>query len=325
MLPLAQIKALTPSFNEYCTAVNKYNLHPELGPIVEQLPADINQFENLLIYGPPGCGKYSQSLHCIQKYSLTNLRYEKKINMSIVCKSKTVPFILKVSDIHFEVNMEFIGCHPKTLWDEIYHQIINIAIGRPSLSIVICRDFQSTSPELLAIFYSYMRKYQKSPNSSKKIIKFIFITSALSFIPNAIVNSCKLIRVCRPSVAQYTAIGPEPGELNKITNIIKLSEILPQRFICNNIIDKITATGKINHLEFRDAVYEIFTCCLNIFDCLSYIIFSMIENGTITRITMPLVFQNALTFIKYYEHNYRPIFHLERFLCQQMLIVQNNS
>jgi hypothetical protein len=291
-----------PTFYEYCNASNKYNLHPELESMITQ-HSNINQLDNLIFYGPPGSGKYTQALRYIQKYSSTQLKHEKKITINVACKSKIIPFILKMSDIHFEINMAFIECYSKILWDEIYKQIMEIVSSRNTPSIIICRDFQSITPDLLSIFYNYMR------NCGKPMpLKFIFLTTALSFMPNSIVESCNLIRVKQPSIEQYSKLS------------IKNPVCCPHQFICDNIIDKMDSGGK-KHIEFRDAMYEIFTCCLNIYDCVAYIIFNMIKNGAITNANVNETSRNILLFLQQYDNNYHPIFHLERFLCQQVLLI----
>ena len=66
-------------YEEYLLAIDKYNLHPELNQIINSLPNKIQQIENIIIYGPPGSGKYSQVLKILKKYSPSELKYEKKI------------------------------------------------------------------------------------------------------------------------------------------------------------------------------------------------------------------------------------------------------
>ena len=58
---------------------------------------------NLIFTGPSGVGKYSQSLKIIEKYSPSKLKYEKKIQIPL---SKDEVYMMKISDIHFEVDME---------------------------------------------------------------------------------------------------------------------------------------------------------------------------------------------------------------------------
>ena len=57
-------------------------------------------------------GKYTQSLMFIKKFSQSNLKYERKININFNPKKS---FIFKLSDIHFEIDMELLGCNAKVL------------------------------------------------------------------------------------------------------------------------------------------------------------------------------------------------------------------
>ena len=73
------MKYYESNFEEYTQSIEKYNIHPELEPIIQSLPENINHFQNLIIYGPSGTGKYSQALQIIQKYSPSHLKYDKKL------------------------------------------------------------------------------------------------------------------------------------------------------------------------------------------------------------------------------------------------------
>ena len=67
-------------FDEYLTSVEECNLHPKIEKhVFSKFPNNIRDLRNVLFYGPPGVGKYSQMLKCIKKYSPSELKYEKKI------------------------------------------------------------------------------------------------------------------------------------------------------------------------------------------------------------------------------------------------------
>ena len=61
------MKYYETNFEEYIYSVEKQNIHKELVPIVEQFPNEIEQFDNMIVYGPSGVGKYSQVLHLLKK------------------------------------------------------------------------------------------------------------------------------------------------------------------------------------------------------------------------------------------------------------------
>ena len=73
------MKYYETSYDEYLSSYEKYNLHPELDYIKKELPKNINDFKNMIIYGAPGVGKYTQALSILYPYSPTKLKYDKKI------------------------------------------------------------------------------------------------------------------------------------------------------------------------------------------------------------------------------------------------------
>jgi hypothetical protein len=81
--------------------------------------------------------------------------------------------------------------------------------------------------------------------------------------------------------------------------------------ICDNIIQEIESTKKINYTDFRDTLYDILTYNLDTVECLSYIIEYFIENGKINGKDISDILEKSYVFLKYYNNNYRPIYHLE--------------
>ena len=168
-------------FEEYISENNRINLHPKLDEIYQKFPSTIQEFKNIIFYGPSGTGKYTQMLKSIKKYSFTDLKYERKISVTY---NKT-QYFFKVSDIHYEIDMSLLGCNSKLLWHEIYQQIIDIVSAKSDkYGIIVCKYFHDIHSELLENFYSYMQQ-----NTSICVdIKFILLTEQLSFIPDNIIN-----------------------------------------------------------------------------------------------------------------------------------------
>ena len=81
------MKFYETTFSEYINSVKKQNLHKELLPIHKFFPKDIWDLKNLIFFGPSGTGKYTQALYCIEKYSPSNLKYERKININVQKKT----------------------------------------------------------------------------------------------------------------------------------------------------------------------------------------------------------------------------------------------
>ena len=185
------MKYYETTFEDYIYSTNQQNYHHELTSIFEQLPAKMEDLQNIIFYGPPGSGKYSQILRLIKKYSPSqNLKFDK-----IILKNEKQTYNFHISEIHYEVDMSLLGCHSKTLWYDIFQQIIEVVSTKPkTCGIIVCKNFHNIHNELLEIFYSYM---QKNHGSSINM-KFILMTENISFIPNNIIRSCKIIR-CNPT------------------------------------------------------------------------------------------------------------------------------
>ena len=64
------VKYYETRFEEYVLANNKKNLHPELNKLETLQNNDQNH--NIILYGPPGVGKYTQALNYIKNFSNSN-------------------------------------------------------------------------------------------------------------------------------------------------------------------------------------------------------------------------------------------------------------
>ena len=95
----------------------------------------LENIQNFILYGPSGTGKYSEALKIIEKYSPSYLKYEKKM---IINSSKN-EHIIKISDIHYEIDLENLTCNSKILLNDIYNNMLvyNISfflsLPRPSV------------------------------------------------------------------------------------------------------------------------------------------------------------------------------------------------
>ena len=319
------MKFFETHFEEYITESNRENLHPKLNKIYQKFPKKIMEFKNLIFYGPCGTGKYTQMLKSIKRYSPSELKYEKKISLTY----NKNQYFFKISDIHYEVDMSLLGCNSKLLWHDIYQQIIDIISAKTDKSgIIVCKNFQDIHSELLDNFYSYMQK-----NSSPTIdLKFIIITEEISFFPDNILNCCEIINVSRPTKNAYVkcvkAKFPSKIKLENITNIKMLhfnnEELMLQyKIICNKIINNIININDLIFLKFRDTLYDIFIYNLDISDCIWYILSTLIQKDLIKRDKMSKILINTYTFFQYYNNNYRPIYHVEKYFLYLAKIIHN--
>ena len=194
---------------------------------------------------------------------------------------------------------------------------------RPNHSgIIFCKNFHCIHSELLDVFYSYMENL-----SHMKIkLSYILITEQLGFIPHNIIKSSKIIPIIRPSKTNYNLIIKEKkfkikkkenlkliknikGQKSGITQLINSNKIF-----CNRIIKQLTDYNELNFMVLRENLYNLFIYHLNINECILRIIQHYIINDKLNKENIILIFKKLVPFLKYYNNNYRPIYHLESFI-----------
>ena len=305
------------TFEEYLITNSKINIHPKLDKIYKSFPKNIEDLKNLIFYGPSGVGKYTQMLSAIHSYSPSQLKYEKKL--SVTYNKNT--YFFKISDIHYEIDLAILGCHSKQLWDDVYNQIVDIIqVKKCKVGIIICKNFHEIHNELLETFYSYI---QIVPNCAISL-KFILLTEAVSFIPDNIINCCKMIHVSRPSKMQYNKCFENKVKTQGVIDLAKLSNlkhvhsnitkpIQPYDVICNSIYNSIVNLEEFNFYTLREQLYDILIYNLNVDTCIWIIIERLVlENKIKTGDELINVMTKTYEFFKNYNNNYRPIYHLER-------------
>ena len=329
--------------NNEINKINKMNkINNYYNNYYNNLSDNIELLSNFLIYGPPGCGKYSEALKIIEKYSSSKLKYEKKMIVNI----NKNEHIIKISDIHYEIDMENLTCNQKTLFNNIYVNIIDvIESSKERKGIILCKNFHFINSELLDVFYSYMQK-----NIFSNItVKFILISECISFIPKNIQNICKILYFSKLSNSNYIKLANKENKkflmslnkehqndiLNSIDNIniLKHTTIQNNNFIntkkniCNSILE-IIINNKIEYNTIRTHLYDILIYNLNIFECVEYIIENIIKNkfanSPINNDFINNIFIKTCELFKYYNNNYRPIFHLESYILYLIKLYNEN-
>jgi hypothetical protein len=314
-------------------------LHPTLKTVYATFPSNVNQLRNLIFYGPSGTGKYTQALACISRYSPTRLKYEKRLTVTF---NKETYFI-KMSDIHFEIDMSLLGCTSKLLWNEMHSQIVDVISARADpVGIIVCKYFHNIHSELLETFYSYMHMpHQGGTNHIR--LKYVLIAEHIGFIPNHVLNSCEIIPVPRPTAAIYKkALSLAPGAKvipENVTNIKLLQNPTPNQ---GNVLNSTNATNAhhlelFNHMctyisnpdqirfaQLRELLYDILIYDFDITDFAWHLITELKRKELLHDDNMSDVLINTYKFLQYYNNNYRPIYHLENFVFMLVNIICAN-
>ena len=304
------------TYEHYINNVNKYNLHPKKAEIYNSFPESLDDMPHLILYGKEGIGKYSQALKIISKYTnYPNLKYEKKLTVNY----NKEEYIYSISDIHFEIDMSLLGCNSKLLWYEIINQINQVVeIKKHRTAIVLCKNFQNIHHELLEIFYTYM----SSNIISNVTLKYILLTTCVSFIPYNIINSSCILSYEVPSKSAIQKIKKITFNNDNNINLKSIQHNTPEKYFeqkISNYIVKLLFDNNINFSHVRETIYEILTCNLNIHNCLYEINKQLIKR--LPEEKTKNILENSYTFFKHFNNNYRPIYHLENYFYYLLTVI----
>ena len=329
-------------YEDYCNSLRQANLHPELLTVYDKLPSKLNEFPNMILYGPSGSGKYSQALYVLQRYSPSHLKYEKKMTASTEKQS----YNYKISDIHYEVDMGLLGCNSKLLWHEIFLQIVDIiSMKQDKVGVIVCKNFHQIHNELLEIFYSYMQHYSENSGYVSGIqIKFILLTEHVSFLPNNILNACFVLGIGKPSktlLSQCIGICKTNFPRSNVSNIIEsvapenilnskeiysfalvksVDELPKDHFnvICDNIIEAMENYDTMIITQFRDNLYDVLIYNIDVYECIWFVFSYFVQMKKFQEDKIPDLLMKMTLFLQQYGNNYRSIFHLEN-ICFAMI------
>jgi len=308
------MKFLSTHFNDYIQNYNNCSLHPSFKKIYSTFPKDLHDLKNIMFYGPSGVGKYTQMLACIKKYSSSDLKYEKRLT----CVYNKNNYFFKISDIHFEIDMALLGCNAKLLWNEIYININDVLSSRTNKTgIVVCKNFHKIHSELLDCFYSYMQNNNTATN-----IIYIFLTESISFIPDNIVNTFNVLSIPRPTKTLYNKITGNTNQSIKIDEIYNIKNLNtntnPMQYNMKIYIDHVYGIilnpGSVKFTGFRDIIYDIFIYDIDINFVIWELLKKLMDDKKLTTTMVSDIFIEMFTFLQYYKNNYRPIYHIEKFL-----------
>ena len=360
---------LKKSYIEIINENSEYNFNKELLQIIKTITTNNNDanndannnanndanniFNNYIFYGPPCSYKYKNVLKLLQHFSPSNLKYEKKLHIDLA----KIDFYIKISDIHYEIDVENFIYNSKSSWNDIYSVIYNsIASSSNKKGYIVFRNFDKINYDLLELLYNYMQKEL----FASLTIKYIIITESISFIPFKITNMCKVLHfsklnkkiiygLCNKNNRQFfkylntnttnstntTTINNDSIKqlVNKVNNpnifsyldiSNNLKYIENHKSICDTYIELITSNN-YNIKNIRTLLYDILIYHLNCHECFYYIIKTLIQKKLILTTKISDLIYNSLIFFKNYNNNYRPIFHLESFTLYLIELINENK
>lgn len=265
------------SIDTVCKNIQNHNFHHYIQ--YAKIPKD----ENLIFVGHKHTGKYSQILYYLSTKNGTRIKHIKKICIPLQKDS----YLTRISNVHIEVDFYSFGCNAKHMWHTIYQHIISILhSSHKTLEYIVCKNFEYIHPELLDIFYYYIKE---------KKIRFILHTTSICFLNHSILNVFHIINIKQTldtKIISYFQYSNKP--MDEIVSFIK-------------------SEGKKATIDFytlRENIYSLFIYQYNISECLIYIfkhIYSSFPSLEYKRNIMSITNQ----FYKKYYNNFRSIYHLE--------------
>lgn len=243
-----------------------------------------------LFYNKSNYNGYLYSLQAIQKYSPSNLKYSRKIELQM----NNNEYFFNISDIHVEIDFTLLGVNECNIFQELFVHIKENMLHNKKFIILLCLNFEHIKKELLKIFYSFMNDIS---------IKFIFISNQISFLEDNILNNVVIKRIENKNLHE------------KNDKIIPNSNIL-----CINEIVGIIMHKNKSFVEIRDRLYNLLIKNYNIYDCVMNILFKLMELKYIDKDNVDKIFKKTIHILKKYNNNYRSIFHLEHLIIFLMNI-----
>ena len=90
--------------------------------------------------------------------------------------------------------------------------------------------------------------------------------------------------------------------------------MFPHHKICDVLIDDIVKIKEKNFLDIREDIYNVFIYNIDIGTSIMYIIQQLIKKKLISKNDISKLFLKTISFLQFYNNNYRPIYHLESYI-----------
>jgi hypothetical protein len=174
-----------------------------------------------------------------------------------------------------------------------------VSIKRPSKEDYIQIASQSQFSQIIN------RKEENDPHTN-----FIQRITQLNKIST---NTDKLNEIMENIEPEHIMNGKEMRSFS----LLSKKEDIPNdifNIICNNLIKEMENPDKIVFTNFRDIIYDILIYNLDATECIWYILTHFIKKNTLSQTSVSDILIKTYPFLKYYNNNYRPIYHLESIL-----------
>ncbi len=336
------MKYYESNFDEYVKAVHHFNLHPELQSGLKPV--------NKIYYGGSGVGKYSQALNYIHQFSsnglvsrricfqndkfnyqyfASDIHYE--VDMSLLgCNSKILwhEVIQQIVDIALvsRVSVGIVLCknfhliHSELL--EIFYSYIqeyNNPLSQVQLRFVLLTEHVSFLPNNIldvcdivsvkrpskAMYKSMvtlepkLRKYVKKDGPDNDFDEFLHKVSCgkvKADTSTTIVEAIDALSMDHVlNIKEINQLGYHNVDGGDVFNVV-----------CDTIIEQML-NGQYLTTGFRDALYDILIYNLDVGECLWYIYSHFVGLGLNNSDVLVKMHDS----LKYFNNNYRPIYHLE--------------
>lgn len=308
-------------YEEHLDAIKEIDIHPKITKLFDSwVPVWQKKQHNLILYGPAGVGKYSRALQFVSKMYNTPLKYDKRVTVN----TSKGEHIIRISDQHYEVDMSLLGCNSKQLWHDIFVHIVDILYSRTKRSgVIVCKNFHEIHSELLDIFYSYIQT-----SSSPITLSYVLITEQVGFIPPNILAASFLLNVPRPTKTIYKKLSLDAKQVTDVSKITSIRAL--KKGVHLTSIDRITdnlvtiITAEINAFDFaylREYLYSILINNIPFSDVIYNLLMRLFDEKRIEEEVIMKVLMETYEFLELFNNNYRPIYHLERFVCYLIKIV----
>ena len=104
---------------------------------------------------------------------------------------------------------------------------------------------------------------------------------------------------------------------SKITQLMN-----PHEVTCNKILHLIYNYNDImTFSHMRELCYDIFIYNLDIYECIWYMLRNILNSGKIRNDDIHKILVKTFSFFKYYNNNYRPIYHLENYVLYLISVI----